>query len=665
MYRSLVILIVSILACTPLLSQRAAARYEIDAKRSGVQPTDRDAMPRGREFIRLDSTYYVGWMYQGLYLHDRSADVAGYQRALPFMRKAFLLLDNDYGGVLTTIFNDPMIFIQNQPRLFDYVTLARSLRETYEYLEMPDSAMWVLRIAEQKQFKRDFVGIATSRAWIIHRNRFYTSKQFGFLGNSVAENEALARAACYRGFEFIRRNAPQNNMWFGEGHAFSDRHFIYHYLSLIHSYEKNYDSSNYYYEQMAEAGTVSWNNYGSLKAEIGEFAEAMEMYNMDRYKNMGVKYLMEPYYYLPILHVYAGKPLQAVAMAKEAIQYSNSSPGFGWYNIALARSLLYNGQLDSAAYALDKAASFKEIHIGTTLTQPQYDFTVGLLRLNWLNKKIAAHTFLHRNWWYNPALLYDYVALRARKYMHEYVLATQLALNPERQRIIYDLFCGESTVGYDEIYDMMARFSPEFFIGQMEKYLVTDNREKIKPYYQLFRARLLGEVGKHKASREALEQLHQSVRLDTSHQKLFMGRLFESLAVAAQKDDDAAATLQYTNELLKVYPELIPFSKLAPRLQLEYAGNNNGQVASIKKDIENTAMEWAVDPELPKAQVSFGQRGAKQEVVVRLVDANNTLLMPEQRILFQHNVKGLGGEIVLRLFGKSGGPEWEPVQNQQ
>src|SRR5689334_12717765 len=69
-------------------AQNPAARYEIDAKRIGVTPVDKDALPRGREFIRLDSTYYVGWMYQGLFLNDRSVDVIGYQRALPIMRKA-------------------------------------------------------------------------------------------------------------------------------------------------------------------------------------------------------------------------------------------------------------------------------------------------------------------------------------------------------------------------------------------------------------------------------------------------------------------------------------------------------------------------------------------------------------------------------------------------
>ena len=74
------------------IAQNAAARYEIDAKRIGVAPTDKDALPRSREFIRLDSTYYVGWMYEGLYKADRSSDYLGYKMPQYPCRKHLILL---------------------------------------------------------------------------------------------------------------------------------------------------------------------------------------------------------------------------------------------------------------------------------------------------------------------------------------------------------------------------------------------------------------------------------------------------------------------------------------------------------------------------------------------------------------------------------------------
>src|SRR3954466_689397 len=84
---------------------KAQARYEIDAKRQGVAPTDKDALPRSREFLRLDSTYYVGWMYEGMYKFNRSTDYLGYKNAIIPLQKAFDLLDKDYGRTFRTIYN--------------------------------------------------------------------------------------------------------------------------------------------------------------------------------------------------------------------------------------------------------------------------------------------------------------------------------------------------------------------------------------------------------------------------------------------------------------------------------------------------------------------------------------------------------------------------------
>ncbi len=74
----------------------AAARYEVDAKRTGVSPVDKDALPRSREFIRLDSTYYVGYMYEGMYKEDKSSDALGFKNAIAPLRKSFNLFERAY-----------------------------------------------------------------------------------------------------------------------------------------------------------------------------------------------------------------------------------------------------------------------------------------------------------------------------------------------------------------------------------------------------------------------------------------------------------------------------------------------------------------------------------------------------------------------------------------
>src|SRR3954462_14869929 len=93
------ILVLSLFAICNLqfaICQDPAKRYEIDAKRLGVSPTDKDALPRSREFIRLDSTYYVGHYYEGIYKYERAADYLGYKNCIQPLKKALLLFEKDF-----------------------------------------------------------------------------------------------------------------------------------------------------------------------------------------------------------------------------------------------------------------------------------------------------------------------------------------------------------------------------------------------------------------------------------------------------------------------------------------------------------------------------------------------------------------------------------------
>jgi len=114
-----------------------AARYEIDAKRVGVRFTDKDALPRSREFIRLDSTYYVGWMYEGIYKYDRSADYLGYKNAIPALQKALKLMDKDYSTTLKNMYSSIMFFAQNVSRYQDLFAICNALQACYDNIEMP------------------------------------------------------------------------------------------------------------------------------------------------------------------------------------------------------------------------------------------------------------------------------------------------------------------------------------------------------------------------------------------------------------------------------------------------------------------------------------------------------------------------------------------------
>jgi len=369
---------------------------------------------------------------------------------------------------------------------------------------------------------------------------------------------------------------------------------------------------------------------------------------------------MEPFYYLPVLYIYSGNTKQAMSTAIEAIRHSNSSPGFGWYNIALARSYLYDGQLDSARITLDKAAGFHEIHIGTTLTQPQYDFSISLLRLVLYNRQIEQVKFFDKGWWYHPNTLYKLASLEAQKYTHEYVLATQLALNPERARIIYDLFCGESTVGYDEIWYLMKRYSPRYFMKLMSQYISKDPRHNIRRYFELFYNRLEYETGSKKDATEGLEKLMRGTRLDTAHEKLFLGRLYQSLATAYSDKDQKQKAADYINSVMEEFPQLIPFSGVKPSVHLIANGADDEMTKQVVEDLKNCNINWsdATSTGTSEAVVNFRKKGIKYEVTISMNSANGKSIVKNERFLFMKR-EGAGSEIAMRMFGSSGASELE------
>lgn len=637
----------------PLSGQETSpARYEIDAKREGVSPTDKDALPRSREFIRLDSTYYVGYMYEGIYKADRSSDVLGYSHAVAPLKKAFDLFNRDYGQNMRQLFTSTQTYMQHVNRYIDILEIARNLQECYSNLEQADSVMWVLDRIDRYQFLKEHLAVNTSRAWTVHRNRFYTSKKYAFLKNSVAENEQLALNYCYKALGKIAYNKPQNDLWYGAGQDESDKLGVYHYLALLHCYNKNYDSSEYYYQQLMEAGYISWNNYANMQHELANVQLASQYFERDKYKYQQ-KTLREPYYYLPMLDVYAGRTRQAIATSKEAIESAGSTPGFGWYNISLGRSYLYDGQLDSAAYALEKAANFNEIHIGTTLTQSQYNLSVNLLRLQLNEKQSALVKFQNRGWWYSPTDLYRLLQLTIERVLLQYVLINQLATNPERERIIYDLFCGESTTSFDEALFLLEDFTPDFFIKKYRNYQQHDPRNNVHRYFKLVEHTMQWQDGDESAALEGYETLIRETMLDTANEKLFLARLYEGLSRGYRHADNHEKYGLYTRALVQKYPQLLPFTGLKMQIHLTTSGIDDDRTKEVIESLKDCNIKW-VEPAAATAlaNIRFEKKGDKYQATINMAAGGKPVVVDE-KLVFK-KVDGVGKELALRLFGKGG-----------
>lgn len=651
--------------------KNAAARYEIDAKRIGVSPVDKDALPRGREFIRLDSTYYVGWMYEGIYKYDRSSDYLGYKNAIRPLRKAFNLITKDYGKAFKRLFATPQNYMDNQSRLGDLYEIESALQLCYNNIEMPDSSMALLDIIDSYNLQKDFFGTCTERAWLYHRNRFFTSDKFDFLKNSIEENEKMAFRWCYKGFERIQKNQGVNDYWFGPHQSDDDRMMIDHNLAILHAYKQSYDSAEYYYKQLEAGGRISWGNYAELQTEIGNFDLAIQYFDKRQiFREHG---LDEKFYYVPTLLVLKGNPKAAIQMENKQITQSGSTPGFGWYSIALARSYLYDGQLDSCEFYLTKAANFKELHIGTTLTQSQYEFTINLLKVQLIDKKTAQLKFVNRGWWYNLKDLYNFVALKIEKYLNAYVVVNQMANNPERKRIVYDLFCNESTVSFDESMCLLKDFSNSYFQNKYNDYQQKDKRLKIQRYFKLFCTKLSFENGDYAEATKAGEKLlGQSIGsnsgddsnpniVDTATEKLFLARLYEVLANSYGKQDNTSRQIITTNLFFDQYPQLLPFSDVPLKMHLSTEGVTDEVTTKVMDDIRRCHIQWAdaAAADATEVQVQFSKKGKLYEARIHVISPSGKIIVNRQQMVFK-DAKGTGAELALRFFGKGGNIEWEP-----
>lgn len=632
-----------------------SARYQIDESRADKDiATDEDALSEGKKFEKLDSTYYVGYLFEGYFKYNHSADYQGYRNAIPVLEKARQLFEKNYNTLLKNLFTNISYLTDNYKRFQDYFLLCNALKECYDNIEMPDSVMSLLNHLENYHFKKDFFGIYYHRAWTYHRNRIYTSAKYSFLRNSIQENETMAFKSCYRGLALIHQNEKLINDWFGENQSLADELQIYHYLALLHCYNKNYDSSFHYYQILAEYGLISWNNYAGFQSEVGNFKNAQIFFDKELSVNYGgANILKEPYYYLPQLYIYAGRTKEAVKLCNQIIQQNGSRPGFGWYNIALARAYIYDAQLDSARIALNKAANFKELHIGTTLTESQYEFTINLLRINLYDRETDEIKFLNKGWWFSPTDLYKIYSLRLQKLLAEYNASISLALNPDRYRMVYDLFCSEATTSFDEAWYLMKDFSPKYFANKYHNYQLTDKRENIQRYFQLFEAKFNYENGNNKKAAIELGNILSNIKVDPDNEKLFLGRLYEAASRVYTGEENKYTRMFYNNLLLENYPQLIPFSGIKMNMKLQTTGFKDATVTSIISDLQNININWINNGEAPSLTLFFEKKGDRYQAAITVSSENNNPIVDNSKLVFSSS-KNVAKEIALRIFGKGG-----------
>ena len=659
MTRVVVAVVVLLIAIYPLrvsAQKNAAARYEIDAKRIGVSLESEDALPRSREFIRIDSTYYVGWLYEGAYKFNHAVDYLGFKNAAVPLERARRLMERDFRKQLSTRTQDLATYFPVYNYHIDYAQIAMRLNTCYTNTDEPEKVWAVLDRYARFNFQKDYFDAYNHMMWVVHRNRFYTGAKYSFLKNGIDANERLADSLLNYNLNKIRRFVSFNSSIFIPGSEEQEILGVYHYKAVLHSYAFNIDSAEWYYKKLRDGGQPTHNNYATFKTTIGDFKTAYEEYSKARATDFTDKRLQEWAYYTALLDIYRAKPKVAAQLSRDMIKSAGSTPGFGWYNIALARALRYDGQVREAERMADKAAEFKEVHIGTTLGQSHYDFSVQMQKLLVRQARVEMPRFENRNWWYNPGVLARISGAIAERFLQQYLIVNQFAQNPERDRVIYALFSTESTIGWDEVWSLIGDFSTNFFLDRFEKELRENKRPGIAKYFQYFIARLRMKKGDYREARTILSTILADPRLDKEYERLFIARCHEALALCADELDDKATQAEHLYRLTTVYPQLVPFTGQQAAMKLSVSGEVDQKVVDR---LLACNVEWTPEANIPAPRAFVVFTGAagdgRGRIEYWVEDAVGAPVIPRQRCTYELAKSDAAGvSMAYRLFGIGG-----------
>ncbi|MDR2383761.1 MAG: hypothetical protein LBD76_07775 [Prevotellaceae bacterium] len=658
-YGQTIICVLFLLAATKTSAQvNSVKRYEIDIKRTEMSVSVSGSLPnelmlRAREFIRKDPTYYVGYMFEGFYRYDRSGDIAGYAQASKPLKHALELFEKDYAVALRDVYTSEKAYEEYKDRLYDYIYITEKLMECYSNIERPDSVIWLLNRYKSWGFQHDEFGADDYIAWTYHRNRFYTSEKFDFLYNSVEENEMAALYFLKQNLENINKNAARNETVISPWRIIGAKLSVYHYLSIIYSYLHKPDSAQLYYNYMKPYSSVfPYNNYAIFCFTTGFFEESYAYFKYASFRETYDRYrLKESIYYMSILDVMKADPQKSVDDLSLYIRKSGVRPGWGWYNMGLARALMYNGQLDSSLICINKAGKFNDVHIGTTWGQNHYTFSHSILKFINLQRQEAAIRFEDKYYWLSPSKLKKLAEIKLEQYVMQMLIFNQLSANPERNDVYYRLFASEATISFDEIFYMIKDYGRSYFIKEFGKQAENDERDIIRKYFKLFQGKLYIEKGSTRQALKTLEEIYnQDLIENNEYEKLYLARLYEALALA----NDASGTKnnfeKFRNKFYQTYPQLVPYSPLKMKFRIETQTNNVESAKQILSDLNTFNIDFVKNGDnLPVLKLNFGSTDNKTVLEYSVESDWGTTIVKPSSIVYT-DTKDVAKKLAYAIF---------------
>ncbi|NOS92148.1 MAG: hypothetical protein HOP30_09515 [Cyclobacteriaceae bacterium] len=626
-----------------------AIRAQIDKERDEPSSEEKN-YEKARGLIRKDSTYYVGYLLEGAYLFERANDELGFKKAIEPLKKALDKIEYDFDPLLRIRTNNYSVYVTNYRYHRDYGLITYFLSRCYQNVEQQDKAMEVLKHIRDRNFQMEIYSDSyNTMAWIFHRNRVYTSKQFPFLKNSVKENVIAANKYLDSALLKIQNDFAVNNGLYDPNVLNRQYLSTYHYKAMIHDYLLDIDSANYYYDMLIQNQAYSSNNYAEFKLAMGEFEEADLFFREAEDRESNPEKTTKEYYYMRgTLATYRGQPQVADSILNNVLQSQGSTPGYGWHCIGLARAQHYEGLTAESQERTNKAARFQELHIGTTWGQEQYNMAVASLNyINQLQFK-KEYWFEHDEWyfWLNPVNWYRWVKYTLEIRHHKMVLASLIAENPEREQVIYSIFSPENLMSFDEVWSAIDGFGNEYFIDIYKKRLQTDKRPRVKKYFRYFLGKLYLAEGKETEAIQFFNQVLNDPDSADPYQTMLLARTYEGLAMANSGSEKA----RYTQLLYNTYPQLVPFTDLKMEFNLQEVSTANEEHLKIVSQLKNTSIYFTSNGKAPQVTISFAARGETLDIRYAVNNGGN---MSQQGILTIESTEreNAGKLLAYHLFG--------------
>lgn len=553
----------------------------------------RKAYELSQKMIQLDSTYYVGHFFEANYRYDRASDKRGYESAIKSLEKAIELLEKDFPRKLKRT-TELGAYIDRYQFQRKYAFLIYFLAKSYEYVDKPGQAIKVVRRLQKRDFVFNFgINPYDNISWIYLRNRMYSPEKYDFLKPTIEENLEMASK-----YADSIKTSDKHNQWFLNTYwpdfANSALLSYYHYKNIIYSHQIKLDSAEYFSEQLRKYDRLSFNNYGNLQFIQAKFEKAVESYEEARQKdNYEEKSIKEFDYMQSAINIFKNDLSTSKSIVEESINILGNAPGFGWNNIALSRAHYYSGDLKKSKEFRDKAANFKEIHVGSTWGEVSYNRNTLLFKYLYHKKSINEIKFRDQGYWYNPKKLYDLSKHHFKQENAHLLLTSELSADPERFIGYYNLFASENNMFFDEIWELIKYFNPDYFIKIFKEKLNEDERERVHKYFSYFIAQFYLEDGEYDKAINEFESLLENEYLDPENEKLLIARINEGLSKAyTEKDNNILAD----ENLLAFYinfPQLVPYSDLKMKFNLEVVNKVlTPEQEDIIEDLKDCNIEW-------------------------------------------------------------------------